>query len=380
VLALSAAHVAAAACAGDCNLDGEVTVDEIIVGVNVALESHTVSACPAMDSNSDGTVTVDEIVAAVSNTLQGCSSLEGSYSGSVDLGGSQKGELSLTVSAGDQVRGQLVVSDNLIRFLRAAVLPTGTLPMTGTFNERSGVFQVSGEFQDTQGVRHTVNISGNLPGSDTSTPFTLRVDDQSYLGSLSRNTTPPATSTATATKAGATPTPPARPTAPPGCTNSAGYTRIVFTDVAGANFYADHNPALELFGVSGATIASQRGITSASGSCPSSIGSPIIGLSAGVVGFPQDLAAGNSYPVRPAPYLNLPYIEVSLVDYSERVTSDILNPRVWRASDGTFLIETLSGSTAQLHVDAHMAPLAGTAATGTFRLQATIFLDALINN
>ncbi len=59
-------------CGGDCGGDGEVTVDEIIVMVNIALEATPVSACLAGDTNSDGTVTVDEIIGAVNNALNGC--------------------------------------------------------------------------------------------------------------------------------------------------------------------------------------------------------------------------------------------------------------------------------------------------------------------
>lgn len=59
-------------CGGDCGGDGEVTVDEIILMVNIALEVTPVAACEAGDTNKDGTITVDEIVAAVNNALNGC--------------------------------------------------------------------------------------------------------------------------------------------------------------------------------------------------------------------------------------------------------------------------------------------------------------------
>ncbi len=59
-------------CAGDCNDDGEVTIDELITGVNLALGTAAGNACPACDSNHDGEVTIDEIVAAVNSALNGC--------------------------------------------------------------------------------------------------------------------------------------------------------------------------------------------------------------------------------------------------------------------------------------------------------------------
>ena len=64
--------VATAACIGDCNGDGTVTITELITGVNIALETDVVTACPATDANRDGHITIDELVAAVRNDLDGC--------------------------------------------------------------------------------------------------------------------------------------------------------------------------------------------------------------------------------------------------------------------------------------------------------------------
>ncbi|MBI3784997.1 MAG: hypothetical protein HY270_16520, partial [Deltaproteobacteria bacterium] len=60
------------ACVGDCGSDGELTVDELILMVNIALGAD-VNNCLAGDANSDGEVTIDEIIAAVNNALNGCS-------------------------------------------------------------------------------------------------------------------------------------------------------------------------------------------------------------------------------------------------------------------------------------------------------------------
>jgi hypothetical protein len=59
-------------CAGDCDGSGDVTIDEIITLVNVALESAPVAACRAGDRNGDGAIAIDEIVAAVNAALGGC--------------------------------------------------------------------------------------------------------------------------------------------------------------------------------------------------------------------------------------------------------------------------------------------------------------------
>jgi len=66
------ATVPPSGCPGDCSGDGDVTVDEIISGVNIALGSLPVSNCTAMDDNADGDVTVDEILKAINGALNGC--------------------------------------------------------------------------------------------------------------------------------------------------------------------------------------------------------------------------------------------------------------------------------------------------------------------
>jgi len=60
-------------CVGDCGRDAEVTVDEILTMVNVALGNTAVCSCEPGDANGDGQITVDEILTAVNNALNGCS-------------------------------------------------------------------------------------------------------------------------------------------------------------------------------------------------------------------------------------------------------------------------------------------------------------------
>jgi len=61
-----------AACAGDCNGNGQVTVDELVRGVNITLGTAAVDACTAFDLGGDGRVTIDELVRGVSALLGGC--------------------------------------------------------------------------------------------------------------------------------------------------------------------------------------------------------------------------------------------------------------------------------------------------------------------
>jgi parallel beta-helix repeat protein len=67
------AQPAAAQCAGDCNQDGMVAINELIIGVNIALGSAQVTgSCDAIDLNGDQAVTIDELVTAVGSALNGC--------------------------------------------------------------------------------------------------------------------------------------------------------------------------------------------------------------------------------------------------------------------------------------------------------------------
>jgi cysteine-rich repeat protein len=59
-------------CVGDCDSDAEVTIDELLTMVNIALGTTAVSACVVGDGDQDGAITVDEILVAVNNALDGC--------------------------------------------------------------------------------------------------------------------------------------------------------------------------------------------------------------------------------------------------------------------------------------------------------------------
>lgn len=60
------------ACTGDCDFDGQVTVDEVVRGVNIALELQEWGSCAPLDRNLDGEVTIDELTRAVSIALATC--------------------------------------------------------------------------------------------------------------------------------------------------------------------------------------------------------------------------------------------------------------------------------------------------------------------
>jgi hypothetical protein len=59
-------------CRGDCNGNGEVSVDELVRAVNVALDLLAVDTCPPADADDSGAITINELIVAVSNALDGC--------------------------------------------------------------------------------------------------------------------------------------------------------------------------------------------------------------------------------------------------------------------------------------------------------------------
>ena len=73
IMMVAAAHDSAIAqtCVGDCDGDGTVQVNELVLGVNIALDDLPLSQCPSLD-NGEGRVTVDVLIGAVNNLLEGC--------------------------------------------------------------------------------------------------------------------------------------------------------------------------------------------------------------------------------------------------------------------------------------------------------------------
>lgn len=50
---------------GDCNRDGRITVDEVVVGLDIALGARSLASCPSLDRDGDGRVMIDEIVRVI---------------------------------------------------------------------------------------------------------------------------------------------------------------------------------------------------------------------------------------------------------------------------------------------------------------------------
>lgn len=71
-IALEGPAMPAWACACDCDGSGEVTIDEILTGLNIALGERPPGDCVVCDADQSGAVEVDEVVAAVNAALSGC--------------------------------------------------------------------------------------------------------------------------------------------------------------------------------------------------------------------------------------------------------------------------------------------------------------------
>jgi hypothetical protein len=59
-------------CVGDCNADGTVTVNELVLALSLSLDGAASTACLAADRDRSGGVTVDEVLGGVQVALNGC--------------------------------------------------------------------------------------------------------------------------------------------------------------------------------------------------------------------------------------------------------------------------------------------------------------------
>lgn len=126
-------------CVGDCNFDGQVTVDEILNMVNIALGNASVEACIAGDPNHDRQLTVNEILSGVNDALNGC--------------GPQAGDLVhqglMAVAAGDLFSGGQ-------RFCQAAV----TAPQDDRANLYCATAQAIAKIIDDPSLRSLLSRGG----------------------------------------------------------------------------------------------------------------------------------------------------------------------------------------------------------------------------
>lgn len=59
-------------CIGDCDGNRRVDIDDLIIGVRIALAAAPIGTCMPLDRDDSGAVEVDELIAAVKASLDGC--------------------------------------------------------------------------------------------------------------------------------------------------------------------------------------------------------------------------------------------------------------------------------------------------------------------
>jgi plastocyanin len=180
------ASTATAQCAGDCNLNGNVAVNELVSGVRIALERANLDTCASFDINDNGRVAVNELIAAVGNALNGCG-FAGIYTASVPLDDGSHAEIELRATANHQITGTLRLGN--AETAQLAQANPGNL--SGEFDPVTGSFLVTGTVSGPSGPV-SIRLSGRL-GAE----LTLEIDGRTYIGAFASRSTPTPTLTPT---------------------------------------------------------------------------------------------------------------------------------------------------------------------------------------
>jgi hypothetical protein len=364
VLALSGtSRAVVASCAGDCAADGTVVVNELVLGVNMALGNTPVQQCPGFDGNDDGRVAVNELVAAVANALNGCP-FTGQYTARIDVGDGETATLQLQVGPDGAATGTLSVAPTAAG--RAAIrIEIPLLSLSGSVDLDSGEFHLSGTVSGPDGDV-PVDISGSLPeraGGEGS--VTLQVGAESFTGPIAAGDGRP-TPTPTQVVSTSTPTPTGTPgmlpTEEPGC--EGGVVSATITDASGTNSYLSLGGALELGPLT--VVLTAAGFGGGTAPCHLMAGDVIRRFQFIILDF-GGIKVGTPYALG---------LRDGAFDYLETPTTNPLGTRGWSADGGTLIIDSLEGSVARFRVvDAAMVPeptfSAQTPATGTFTLNAS---------
>ncbi|MFN8640513.1 MAG: hypothetical protein U0802_02170 [Candidatus Binatia bacterium] len=365
-----AAPRAQAACAGDCNGDGMVTVSELITGVNIALGSTPAAQCASFDANGDRQVAVNELVAAVASALSGCP-FTGQYTARVDVGDGETGLIRLQVAADGSATGTLSVGPTASRGRAALRLDIPLLNLVGSVDLDSGAFHLTGTATG-PGGDVPIDVSGVLPERPgLSGTVDLAIGDQSFGGSIVAGDGSP-TPTATATRPPVTATPTFTPTAMPanfptppgpGCDDSKGSWSLTFHDPNGTNSYVDLGPGLAIRKGS-FTFIPNTVFGGGAVPCSLQLGDTVRRVQLAFIGA---VTQGATIP--------LGRRNAATFDYIETPTTNPLGTRGWRADSGSLVIDQLEGNTVRFHiVGAVMSPEPSfsfqTPATGTMIIDA----------
>jgi hypothetical protein len=59
-------------CTGDCDQNRMVSIDEVVLGVSLALDGRGSFSCRLLDADGSNRIEINELIAAVGNALAGC--------------------------------------------------------------------------------------------------------------------------------------------------------------------------------------------------------------------------------------------------------------------------------------------------------------------
>jgi hypothetical protein len=353
-----------AACVGDCAGDGTVAVNELVLGVNMALGRLSLQQCPIFDGNRDEQVSVNELVAAVANALAGCP-FTGEYTARIDVGDGETATISLDVAPDGTATALLRVAPTADVLRPALRIDLPLLSLGGTVDLDSGEFHFSGTVSGPDGDI-PIDISGTLPDRPGGTgTVTLQAGAESYSGPIAAGDGRP---TPTRTPVGSTPTPTATgtpgmlPTEEPGC--EGGVVSVTVSDVNGTNSLIPLGGPLELGPLR--TTLSGQSFGGGTAPCHPMVGDILQRFQFAVIQISSTIEVGTPYE------LGLGLL-AGAFDYLEGPVTNPLATRGWSAESGTLIIDSIEGMVARFRIiDAHMVPepsfSAQTPATGTFTI------------
>lgn len=224
-----------AACVGDCNGNGAVTIDELVTLVDVGLNGGGVERCAVGDLDGDGTITINELVAAVGNALQGCPATPTATAEEATPSATATDTIAATATASPPATETATP-------IPASATPTHTAPASPTATGTAAATEPESTATATGSVPPTASptASGSPTASATADPPTATASPTDVPPSATATAPPPtgsATATATAPLATATatasPTPPATASASGTPTQSGTPTRTpTFTGTA----------------------------------------------------------------------------------------------------------------------------------------------------
>lgn len=213
---------AQANCAGDCNDDGFVRVNELVSGVNIALDRAELSTCLSFDTNNNGAVAVNELVTGVNNLLRGCPATSPSPTASNTLAPTATATLTATSPASPTATLTVTVGTSTPTgtVAEATETPTATLTIvvgtsspTGTVEEATptatatltivvGTSTPTGTVIEATPTRTATSLPTATP---TATVVSTNTRTRTPTGTVSGGTATP-TGTPTATLVASTPT------------------------------------------------------------------------------------------------------------------------------------------------------------------------------